>query len=85
MSKTKSLVRGRVDPNIKMTGKTVLITGANAGLGLASSIDIAKRGAKVIMACRNMSKAQDAKQLVSNPIEKEMEILLHRYILEKGA
>lgn len=64
MSTTKSVVRGRVDPNIKMTGKTVLITGANAGLGFVSSIDLARRGARVIMACRNMSKAQAAKQRV---------------------
>jgi NAD(P)-dependent dehydrogenase (short-subunit alcohol dehydrogenase family) len=34
-------------------GKTVLITGANSGLGFALAVQAAKRGAKVIMGCRS--------------------------------
>lgn len=33
-------------------GKTILVTGANSGLGFALSVDFAKRGGHVIMACR---------------------------------
>lgn len=62
----KSIIGGNVDPHIKMTGKTVLVTGANAGLGLESSIDLARRGARVVMACRNMDKGKNAKQRVRN-------------------
>ena len=43
-----------------LTGKVVIITGANAGLGFEASKEIARKGAKVIMVCRNMDKAQVA-------------------------
>ena len=44
-----------------MTGKVVIITGANSGLGLESTKAIAAKGATIVMACRNMSKAEKAK------------------------
>lgn len=37
----------------RIEGKTCLVTGANTGLGFAIAVDLAKRGAKVIMACRS--------------------------------
>lgn len=40
-----------------MEGKTVLITGANSGIGKETARDIAKRGARIIMACRNLDTA----------------------------
>ncbi len=44
----------------RMDGKTVLITGANAGIGKETAIDLARRGARVIMACRDMKRGEDA-------------------------
>ena len=35
------------------TGRTVLITGANSGLGLRSAEALAAKGARVLLACRN--------------------------------
>ncbi|XP_026680724.1 retinol dehydrogenase 11-like [Diaphorina citri] len=40
-----------------MNGKTVIITGANSGLGEVTALDMASRGARVIMACRDLGKA----------------------------
>lgn len=44
-----------------MTGKVVIITGANSGLGLESTKAVAAKGATVVMACRNLPKAEEAK------------------------
>lgn len=41
-------------------GRTMLITGANSGLGLESAKKLAAQGARVIMACRNETKGQQA-------------------------
>lgn len=42
------------------SGRTAIITGANSGLGKQTAIALAKAGADVVMACRNLDKANAA-------------------------
>ncbi|MFN8376784.1 MAG: SDR family oxidoreductase [Anaerolineae bacterium] len=44
-----------------MQGKICLVTGANAGLGKATSIGLARRGARVVMVCRNRERGEAAR------------------------
>lgn len=45
---------------MSMKGKTVLVTGANSGMGLATTVEMARRGAHVIMACRSRQRGEEA-------------------------
>ena len=47
-----------------MKDKTVLITGANAGIGLTTSVGLAKLGARVLMVSRDEGRGRKAHQLV---------------------
>lgn len=49
----KQELKDRFKDSDNLQGKTVLITGANSGLGFALATQSGKRGAKVIMACRS--------------------------------
>lgn len=46
------------------TGRRIVITGANTGLGLESARQLARRGAEIILACRNIEKGQAARELI---------------------
>ena len=45
-----------------LSGKMVCITGANSGLGFEAAHNLVRAGAHVIMACRNVAKAEAAAQ-----------------------
>ncbi|KAF3926276.1 hypothetical protein ABW20_dc0107432 [Dactylellina cionopaga] len=49
-------------PNQDLTGKNAIVTGANTGLGKAMALSLAKMNANVYLACRNLTKAEAAKE-----------------------
>jgi NAD(P)-dependent dehydrogenase (short-subunit alcohol dehydrogenase family) len=42
-------------------GKTIIVTGANSGCGLEASRAFARGRARVVLACRNVEKAEAAR------------------------
>jgi NAD(P)-dependent dehydrogenase (short-subunit alcohol dehydrogenase family) len=49
----KQELESHLTENDRFDGKTVLVTGANSGLGFAIAVEIARRGGHVIMGCRS--------------------------------
>ncbi|XP_078136617.1 retinol dehydrogenase 12 [Sander vitreus] len=45
----------------RLDGKTVIITGANTGIGKETARDLARRGARIVMACRDLERAEEAR------------------------
>ncbi|KYN29237.1 Retinol dehydrogenase 11 [Trachymyrmex cornetzi] len=51
---------------VRLEGKTVVITGANSGIGKETARDLYARGARVILACRSMERANKAVEDIKN-------------------
>ncbi|CAG9800008.1 unnamed protein product [Chironomus riparius] len=45
--------------DVLITGKVALITGGNSGIGKETAIDLAKRGGKIYIACRDVIRSKD--------------------------
>jgi NAD(P)-dependent dehydrogenase (short-subunit alcohol dehydrogenase family) len=46
------------------SGRLAIVTGANSGLGLVTARELARAGARVVMACRNLDKGHSAVEAI---------------------
>lgn len=53
-----------IDQVPKQSGRIAIVTGANSGLGYETTLALVKKDMMVVMACRNMQKAEDARQKI---------------------
>ena len=59
-----------------LTGKTIIVTGGNSGLGYEAVKALAAKGARVIMACRSVTKAEKARAKIIENLPKAEIILM---------
>jgi NAD(P)-dependent dehydrogenase (short-subunit alcohol dehydrogenase family) len=49
-------------------GRIAVVTGANSGLGLATARELARAGARVVIACRNVEKGASAARRIESAV-----------------
>ncbi|MEY8014847.1 MULTISPECIES: oxidoreductase [Mycobacterium] len=54
---------------LSFAGRTVVVTGANSGLGAVTARELARRGAEIVMAVRNTAKGEAAAQEIPGAVE----------------
>ncbi len=57
----------KVEAKTRLDGRTAVVTGANGGIGAEAARELARRGARVAMACRDVKRAN----LVAEQIREE--------------
>lgn len=60
MQAIRSLFIPKWSSDVRLDGKTAIVTGANNGIGKETAKDLAGRGARVILACRDTAKGEQA-------------------------
>ena len=60
----RTYVQGRKFIHVDLTGKVFIVTGCNTGIGYETAREIINMNGTVIMACRSLDKANQAKQAI---------------------
>lgn len=50
------------------SGRTAVVTGANSGLGYITARELARKGARVVLACRSETRGQEAVRLLRGEV-----------------
>ena len=56
----------------RLDGKTVVITGCNTGIGKITALDMSRRGARVVMLCRDLTRAEPAAEEIRRETQGEV-------------
>ncbi|KAF4526255.1 hypothetical protein B566_EDAN001940 [Ephemera danica] len=68
---------GRCRSTARLDGKTAVITGANTGIGFETARELLKRGARVVLACRNVQAALEATNKLRNEVQEAQVRVVH--------
>ena len=63
--------------NSEMSGKVVMVTGANSGMGKEISLGLARLGASLVMVCRDSARGETARADVQQQTgNRDVELLI---------
>lgn len=72
----KYMQGGQFEKDTRIDGKIVIITGANSGIGKETAVDLAKRGGKIYIACRDIKRGEDALKEIKSRSESDQVFFL---------
>ena len=80
MNKKTILITKNDIPNVNLSGKNIVITGATAGIGKETARSLAKMGGNIIFATRNKEKTLNTIAEIRKDIKNDSVILEHKFL-----